>query len=353
MTLSPARGAAARARFDRAVRLIAVTVLGFASGLPLALTGQAMQAWLSADGIDIATIGFLSLVGLPYTFKFLWAPLMDRFEPPWLGRRRGWLVLSQLALAGALVWMASTPPSALARRLRPARLPGGHALGLAGRRRRRLPHRPAARGGARHGLVAERARLSAGDDPLRRHRLHLGRPAPGRRLELARGLSGDGPVHGRRGGGLGAADPQARRRGAAGERGAQRPARLSRGRGRGRRRLPRHPLRLLAAGARVAAAAARRRHGGASLRERWADLVALLRRHRLHPAAGRLGGAPGPLRDLARRPEELFRAAGRRPVPRLHRPLQAARRLRRRPADAVPAAGDAVHAPPRSASSTR
>ena len=123
----------------------------------------------------------------------------------------------------------------LARRVRPPRLPGGHALGLAGRRRRRLPHRPAARGGARHGLVAGGARLSAGDDPLRRHRLHLGRPAPGRRLELARGLPGDGAVHGRRGGGLGAADPQAGRRGAAGERGAQRPARLSRG---GRPRSP-------------------------------------------------------------------------------------------------------------------
>ena len=111
MTLSPARGAATRARLDRAARLGAVTVLGFASGLPLALTGQAMQAWLSADGIDIATIGFLSLVGLPYTFKFLWAPLMDRFEPPWLGRRRGWLVLTQLALAGALFWIAETPPA--------------------------------------------------------------------------------------------------------------------------------------------------------------------------------------------------------------------------------------------------
>ncbi|MGZ5214763.1 MAG: AmpG family muropeptide MFS transporter [Caldimonas sp.] len=111
MTSPPARGAATRARFDRAARLAAVTVLGFASGLPLALTGQAMQAWLSADGIDIATIGFLSLVGLPYTFKFLWAPLMDRFEPPWLGRRRGWLVLTQLALAGALAWMAATPPA--------------------------------------------------------------------------------------------------------------------------------------------------------------------------------------------------------------------------------------------------
>ena len=53
-------------------RLLVVTVLGFASGLPLALTGQAMQAWLSLSGVDIATIGFLSLVGLPYTFKFLW-----------------------------------------------------------------------------------------------------------------------------------------------------------------------------------------------------------------------------------------------------------------------------------------
>ena len=88
-----------------------VTFLGFASGLPLALTGQAMQAWLSLEGLDLATIGFLSLVGLPYTFKFLWAPLMDRFELPWLGRRRGWLVLTQLALAGALVWMADTSPT--------------------------------------------------------------------------------------------------------------------------------------------------------------------------------------------------------------------------------------------------
>ncbi len=101
-------------RFDAAAlhRLAAVTFLGFASGLPLALTGQAMQAWLSLEGLDLATIGFLSLVGLPYTFKFLWAPLMDRFELPWLGRRRGWLVLTQLALAGALLWMADTSPVA-------------------------------------------------------------------------------------------------------------------------------------------------------------------------------------------------------------------------------------------------
>ena len=107
----------ARERFGAATayRLFVVTVLGFASGLPLALTGQAMQAWLSVSGVDIATIGFLSLVGLPYTFKFLWAPLMDRFELPWLGRRRGWLVLTQLALAGALLWMASTSPAGATR----------------------------------------------------------------------------------------------------------------------------------------------------------------------------------------------------------------------------------------------
>ena len=91
-------------------RLLVVTLLGFASGLPLALTGQAMQAWLTVEGLDLATIGFLSLVGLPYTFKFLWAPLMDRFDLPWLGRRRGWLVLTQLALAGALLLLAGTSP---------------------------------------------------------------------------------------------------------------------------------------------------------------------------------------------------------------------------------------------------
>ena len=67
-------------------RLMTVTVLGFASGLPLALTGQALQAWMSVEGLDLATIGFLSLVGLPYTFKFLWAPLVDRFDLPLLSR---------------------------------------------------------------------------------------------------------------------------------------------------------------------------------------------------------------------------------------------------------------------------
>lgn len=99
-------------RSMRSWRLAIIWALGFASGLPLALSGTAMQAWLTVDGLDVATIGFLSLVGLPYTFKFLWAPLMDRFEPPLLGRRRGWLVLTQLGLAGTLWLMSRMTPVA-------------------------------------------------------------------------------------------------------------------------------------------------------------------------------------------------------------------------------------------------
>jgi len=104
-------------RFDLAAlhRLVVVTLLGFASGLPLALTGQSMQAWLGAEGVGVATIGLLSIVGLPYTFKFLWAPLMDRFELPWLGRRRGWIVLTQLLLAASLWWLSITSPGAATR----------------------------------------------------------------------------------------------------------------------------------------------------------------------------------------------------------------------------------------------
>ncbi|MFO1326258.1 MAG: MFS transporter [Rubrivivax sp.] len=109
MTATPAPAAAPWPA--RAARLVLVALMGFASGLPLALTGQAMQAWLTVEGVDLATIGFLGLVGLPYTFKFLWAPLMDRFELPGLGRRRGWLVLTQLLLAGLLTALSFTSPT--------------------------------------------------------------------------------------------------------------------------------------------------------------------------------------------------------------------------------------------------
>ncbi|MGE0314668.1 MAG: muropeptide MFS transporter AmpG [Lautropia sp.] len=84
--------------------------LGFSSGLPLALTAGALQAWLTVEGVTIRTIGYFALVGLPYTFKFVWAPLLDRFEPPMLGRRRGWIVVFQLALALACFGMATLEP---------------------------------------------------------------------------------------------------------------------------------------------------------------------------------------------------------------------------------------------------
>lgn len=92
-------------------RLTFIMLLGFSSGLPLALTSSALQAWMTVDGLDIATIGFLSLVGLPYTFKFLWAPLMDRFEPPMLPRRKGWLVVTQFLLALVLFLLSKVSPS--------------------------------------------------------------------------------------------------------------------------------------------------------------------------------------------------------------------------------------------------
>ncbi len=80
-------------------RVLTIAMLGFASGLPLALSDSTMQAWLTKAGVDIATIGMFSLVGLPYVFKFVWAPLVDRFQFGWPGRRRDWILLCQLALA--------------------------------------------------------------------------------------------------------------------------------------------------------------------------------------------------------------------------------------------------------------
>jgi PAT family beta-lactamase induction signal transducer AmpG len=91
-------------------RIAAMLGLGFASGLPLALSSGTLQAWLTVEGIDIKTIGIFALAGLPYTFKFVWAPLLDRFEPPFLGRRRAWLLITQVLLALACFGMASFDP---------------------------------------------------------------------------------------------------------------------------------------------------------------------------------------------------------------------------------------------------
>jgi len=91
-------------------RIAVITFLGFSSGLPLALTGGTLQAWMAVSGVDLRTIGIFALVGLPYTLKFFWSPLMDRFVPPWLGRRRGWILITQLSLVIGIAAMAFSSP---------------------------------------------------------------------------------------------------------------------------------------------------------------------------------------------------------------------------------------------------
>lgn len=95
-------------------RVIAIAILGFASGLPLALTGQTLQAWLKDSGVSLQSIGLFALVGVPYTLKFLWAPLVDRLPLPLLtrqlGRRRGWLIFAQGLLMAAIAALALSNP---------------------------------------------------------------------------------------------------------------------------------------------------------------------------------------------------------------------------------------------------
>lgn len=90
--------------------MLPLLVLGFASGLPLALTGGTLQAWATLDGVSLQNIGFLTLIGSAYTLKFLWAPLVDRYSFPILGRRRSWILLSQLALAVSIAAMGVYSP---------------------------------------------------------------------------------------------------------------------------------------------------------------------------------------------------------------------------------------------------
>lgn len=92
-------------------RLLAIWVLGFASGLPIALTGSTLQAWFTDANIHLVAIGALSLLGIPYTLKFLWAPLMDYYTWPKLGRRRGWILVMQLGLVAALFLLGNLEPS--------------------------------------------------------------------------------------------------------------------------------------------------------------------------------------------------------------------------------------------------
>jgi PAT family beta-lactamase induction signal transducer AmpG len=97
-------------------RVLIVLLLGFSAGLPLALSGETLSVWMADRGVDLGTIGLLSLAGLPYTIKFLWAPVVDALGVPWLsqrlGRRRGWLVASQLCLMMAILFLGTRDPIA-------------------------------------------------------------------------------------------------------------------------------------------------------------------------------------------------------------------------------------------------
>src|SRR5439155_16769436 len=95
-------------------RVLIVLFLGFSSGLPLALSGSTLQVWATESGVNLRTIGLFAIIGTPYTIKFLWAPLVDALDVPLLsrllGRRRGWLVLSQLLLLLAIAILSVCSP---------------------------------------------------------------------------------------------------------------------------------------------------------------------------------------------------------------------------------------------------
>ncbi len=83
-------------------KMLTCVMLGFTSGLPLFMLYNLLSAWLKAEQVDLKSIGLFALVGFPYTWKFVWSPLMDRFHFPLLGRRRGWMFVTQLALLAAI-----------------------------------------------------------------------------------------------------------------------------------------------------------------------------------------------------------------------------------------------------------
>lgn len=92
-------------------RMLVCVFTGFASGMPLYVLLQLVPAWLKDSGVSLAEIGLFTLIGMPYTWKFLWAPLMDRWVPPFLGRRRGWMLLTQLALIVSIGVLGAFDPA--------------------------------------------------------------------------------------------------------------------------------------------------------------------------------------------------------------------------------------------------
>jgi MFS transporter, PAT family, beta-lactamase induction signal transducer AmpG len=111
---SPLTALASAVAVYASARVAIVLLLGFSAGLPLALSAETLRVWMADRGVDVGTIGLVSLASLPYTIKFLWAPVVDALPVPWLtarlGRRRGWLVASQLALMAAILFLGTRDP---------------------------------------------------------------------------------------------------------------------------------------------------------------------------------------------------------------------------------------------------
>ena len=113
MTADVQKDRSRRETFKEAVlnkRMLICVFTGFTSGLPLYVLIQLVPAWLRTEGVGLAEIGFFALIQFPYTWKFLWAPLMDRFTLPFLGHRRGWMLLTQLALFASIAALGFVNP---------------------------------------------------------------------------------------------------------------------------------------------------------------------------------------------------------------------------------------------------
>src|SRR5215510_10564388 len=95
----------------RSRKMAALMLLGFSSGLPLYLTQRTLQAWLATTNVDLSTIGFFSLLGLPYSLKFLWSPAVDRYSVAAVGRRKSWIFLTQLGLVAAIAAASQANPA--------------------------------------------------------------------------------------------------------------------------------------------------------------------------------------------------------------------------------------------------
>ena len=164
-------------------RMLAILLLGAASGLPNPLSEAVMQAWLTDLGLSNTRIGLLMYVALPYLLKPLWAPLLDRYSLPWLGRRRGWIAFIQLLLAAAIGSLAAFGGAHQLTAIALVLLVRGVPVGVAGHRHRCVSHRCRAAGGTRPCRRRRQPRVSRVF--LRRTRRCAHRR---RQRQLARGL---------------------------------------------------------------------------------------------------------------------------------------------------------------------